>query len=330
MHFVIDESSWHFDGLKSYECNEALEKMLDQLEDALAQDAHHRACYSEDLFNNPVWQDKIFYDLYSPNFSIHISNAVQERVASIFNGLSKWQDIEPQKWPPSFDVQVGNSPNEYAPSVAWAHEQTVKDSHCAIACVVFPLARKSGSFNVIVDSKTTTLWFVADKPNYIDFFNWLSPKVTKFFRDLIIETTKNPTEMEKFAHLAFPWLDFAEGAFSGIRNMSKPYNELVEPLVHHLGALSDHGKRIFGVEGTWIRVAAEFGSIGLEISDENGNTKNNSYARKERIAKFKGKEFICWWHTKLEPDRDRIHIFPDRIHNGEKLLVGIFCRHLTT
>lgn len=329
MRFVIDESSWCFDGLNSYDCNEVLEKMLDQLDDVLTQGHQHLACYSEDLFNNPVWQDKIFYDLYSPDFTIQIYKDVQERIASIFNGLPKWQDIKPEKWPPSFDVQVGNAKIETAPSVAWAHEQTVKDPHCAIACVVFPLVRRPGSFNVTVNSKVTTLWFVADGQNYCDFFHWLTPKITKFFRDLIVETTKNPTEMGKLAHLAFPSLDFVDGAFNGIGHMSKPYKELVKPLVHHLGALSDHGERIFGGERTWIHVSAEFGGEGVVISDENGSTKSNSDARKERTAKFKGEEFICWWHTKLEPDRDRIHICPDRIHAGGKLLVGIFCRHLT-
>jgi len=134
--------------------------------------------------------------------------------------------------------------------------------------------------------------------------------------------------MEAFALSAFPDIDFAPGAFNGIKDMSKPYRELVKPLVRHLSAFSDHGKRIFS--GPWAQVPAEFGALRVDISDENGNTKGNSEARKDRTIIIDGTDIVFWWHSKLEPDRDRIHIYPDRIPKGGRLLVGIFCCHLKT
>jgi hypothetical protein len=109
--------------------------------------------------------------------------------------------------------------------------------------------------------------------------------------------------------------------------MSKPYRELVGSIVHHLGALCDHGKRI--CSEPWIRVPSEFGALGVSISDENGRTKSNAVAKKERTVEVCGRRLVCWWHCKLEPDRDRIHIYPDDLREGGKLIVGIFCRHLT-
>ena len=163
----------------------------------------------------------------------------------------------------------------------------------------------------------TTLWFVDDSQNYCDFFRWL-----------ILKTTNKPVEMEKIAPSAFPSVDFVEGIFNGIKNMSKPYREIVEPLVHHLGALSDHGKRIF--LGPWDEVAAKFGALGVNVSDENGKTKGDSDARKERTIVINGTNIVFWWHSKLERHQDRIHLNPDKIANGGRLLVGIFCRHMKT
>jgi len=99
-------------------------------------------------------------------------------------------------------------------------------------------------------------------------------------------------------------------------------------LTKHLGVLSDHGKQIF--KDPWINAPAMFGSYGVELSDENGKTKGNSKAEKERTININGTDIIFWWHSKLEPDRDRIHFYPDRIKDGGRLLVGIFCSHLQT
>ncbi|BDV41210.1 hypothetical protein GURASL_01330 [Geotalea uraniireducens] len=312
MRFVIDETSWRFNGLLADECTEALETMLDLLDDAEEQGL--LACYSEDLFSIRVLGDKCFYDLYEAESPIPISWEIRERIATIFGKLQKWQEL-PLPWPPAFEVRIGEGAEEYAPSVAWAHEQTVHDPTNAIACVVFPTGRQFGSIPVEVDSKVSTQWFVANSQSYRDFFRWL-----------IVTTTKNPAEMEGFAPSAFPTVDFVAGAFNGIKNMSKPYRELVRPLVLHLSAFSDHGSRIFS--GPWQRVSAEFGALGVDISDENGNTKGDRVARQKRTIAVNGTDIIFWWHSKIEPHQDRIHIYPDKVSSGGHLLVGIFCLHL--
>jgi hypothetical protein len=123
-------------------------------------------------------------------------------------------------------------------------------------------------------------------------------------------------------------LDFVEDVFDGIKSMSKPYVNLVTEIVHQLGVFSDHGQRIFS--GPWMRVPAEFGSLRVNISDENGNTKKNERARLERTKMFRDAPHVFWWHAKLEPDRDRIHICPGKVGSGGRIIVGIFCNHLTT
>lgn len=314
MRFVIDETSWCFDGLGQDDVIEALETLLDLLDNANEQG--HLACYSEELFSRGVWQNKNFYELYEPHLPISIPREVQERVAILFARLSKWEELD-YSWPPALEVKISQGNEECAPSIAWAHEQVKQDKTHAVACLVFSDIRSVGYLPVTVKSCTESLWFIADHQNYYNFFRWL-----------ITDTTKNPSEMEAFALSAFPSIDFAPGVFNGIKSMSKSYREIVSPLTKHLSALSDHGKRIFS--GPWSNASAEFGSLGVDLSDENGNTKRNSEARKERTINIKGKDIIFWWHTKLGPDRDRIHFYPDKVSGGGRLIVGIFCHHLRT
>lgn len=311
MRFVIDETSWRFDGLENDACIEALETLLDLLDDANHQG--QLACYSEELFETVVWQNKTFYELYEPDSPMVIPWEVQERVASIFGRLSKWQELDSYE-PKDFDVQIDSRSKEFAPSVAWAHEQTAKNKVNAVACLIFSGARSLGNYPVTVKNQTANLWFVGDFQSYRDYFRWL-----------ITDTTKNPDELAKFAASAFPSLDFIPNSFDGIKEMSKPYRELIEPLTKHLSILSDHGQRVFSE--SWKDAPSKFGSHGINISDENGNTKSNSEARRERTRIFNGKEVVFWWHSKLGPDRDRIHFSPD---GRDRLLVGIFCRHLQT
>jgi hypothetical protein len=43
-----------------------------------------------------------------------------------------------------------------------------------------------------------------------------------------------------------------------------------------------------------------------------------------------GETRIFWWQTELERHQDRIYICPLKIRDGGRILVGIFCHHLTT
>ena len=296
-------------------CINNFELMLDQID--TAQEQGYSVCYTEDLFYIKVWENQNFYDLYEADSPIQIPQEVRERISAIFNRLTRWEDLQ-LDWPKSFEVEIDGASKEDAPSIAWAHKQTFDNTANAVACLILPGGRQSGCFNVIVEETKTLLWFVDGATNYAKYFRWL-----------IIKTTHHSKQMQDFAPSAFPYIDFVPNAFNGINKMSKPYNQLVEHLVHHLGVLSDHGKRIFS-KTPWAEVTAEFGSYGVSVSDENGKTKANHVARNERTKTIDGSEVIFWWHSKLEPHRDRIHFYPDGVRDGGQILVGIFCKHLTT
>ncbi|NTZ82561.1 hypothetical protein FCJ61_05980 [Burkholderia metallica] len=307
---VVEETSWRFDDIPAPDCLEALEILLDRIDDAYAEG--HDSCYSEDLFDVFVLGDRRFFDLCNEDSPLLIPADVRERIASIFGRLPRWQELS---LPDSFDVFVETGAAEFAPSIAWAHAQSADEPGNGPACLVFEPARATGCYRVTVQNRTCDMWFVSSRQSY-----------NNYFRALIERFSSSPAEMEALSHSAFPDLDFRAECFGGIKDMSKPYRELAKPLVHHLSALSDHGARVFS--GPREQVAAEFGALGVDISNENGNTKSDREALNERTKVVNGADVVFLWHTKLERHCDRIHLSADGLSTGQRLLIGIFCQHL--
>lgn len=314
MRFVVDETSVQFTDLAPEIAIDHFEQLLDIIDDAIQQ--NYPTMYLADLFTKSVVEGKTLYDLYESNPDIHIPREIQERVAVIFGRLPKWDDAE-DGLPPEFEVIIGDGPAIWAPSIAWAHHQALQNGDRRSACFVMQNRLPHGSQDVITQGQSLPIYFISSKSDYINFFRWIIEK-----------TTSTPNDIENFAKSAFPEIAIIPGATNGIKTMSKPYGELIKSIVHHLSVFSDEGKEAFGT-GSWQNAPALFGSKGVDISDENGNTKSNKQAEKERTKVIDGRSLIFWWHSKLERDRDRIHVYPDDIQNGGKLIIGIFCRHLT-
>ena len=311
--FVIDESSWRFDQMTPLSCSEALDQLLDQIELALEQG--HGVCYSEELFHQRVWQEKMFYDLLDPDCGFHISREISERLSSIIYKLPMWQDL-PAPQAVNAEIQI-NSKLVQAASIVWAAQQTLNSQNNAVAALILPTCHAAGCHTVSLVADSVSVWLVAERDSYQGFFRWL-----------ILTTSKNPAELAQWAHSAFLQLDFYADALSGIKSMEKPYKELVGDLVRHLAALSDHGKAIFSQN--WEDAPARFGQYGVDMSMENGKTKRNKDARDDRTKIHNGKEVVFWWHSKLERHQNRIHFYPNDAANTGRILVGIFCKHLRT
>jgi hypothetical protein len=311
--FVIDETSWQFDHLALGDCCDELEQLLDKIEKAIQE--KHGVCYSEELFCQPVWQNKMFHELIDRNSGYAISRDTYERLFSIIYKLPKWQDLE-LSLPETDQVDFDGQP-QTAASIAWAHQQSHADKNNAVACLVLSPKRICGKHKITVAKRTVSLWLVADWNSY-----------QGFFRGLITDISKNPDEMAYFSESAFLNLDFRDHVFQGIKDMSKPYQALVGDIVKHLAALSDHGKEIFS--GELEDASDKFRPLGVNMSPESGKTKQNKKACDQRTFSHKEKEVIFWWHSKLEPDRDRIHFYPNNVRTGGKIIIGIFCKHFNT
>lgn len=311
--FVLDERSLSLDGLAPSAGVEVLEQFLDRIDDAALD--NREVLYSSEFFETPILGELCFWDLCDPTSPIVLPKEVQERAAAAFGTLARWDEGE--DWPADFNVSVNGEAAQNLPSVAWAHFRNSNPHSEIIACISSSTRGYTGFHDVLNSAVSRPVWFLETDRDAEFFYRWVSS-----------EHSGSPAGLAEFALASFKNLRFVEGCWTGIRAMTGQYRDLARVIVEHLGALSDEGQRIFS--GPWQQAPAEFGSVGIDISDENGGTKQNGRARQERRIIVDGNERFFWWHTKLEPHQNRIHIWPDDVPTGGKIIVGIFCHHLTT
>lgn len=310
--FIVDERSLDLNGIDVPTALEVIETILDRVDDA--RHDGHGVCYGEELFTMPLLAHRSFWDLCDPLSPVRLTPELSERAAAAFGTLSRWDELD-APWPPEFEVSVQGGAIETTPSVAWSHAQADLQLS-AVACICSSTHRPRGLVQVELSGRISDVWFVEKAHDVENYFRWL-----------IAQFAKTPHEIEELAPHAFKHLKFVLGCFNGIKKMSKQCRQLAPEIVKHLAAFSDEGRRIF--EGPWQKAPSEFGHFGVEVSDENGNTKSNRRAAKERLINVDGEDLFFWWHSKIEPHQNRIHICPDKVPQGGEIIVGIFCQHLT-
>ena len=69
--------------------------------------------------------------------------------------------------------------------------------------------------------------------------------------------------------------------------------------------------------------------LGINVSIE-GTTRRNERLMKRRDVEFNGRVYRCEWHSKIEGHRNRIHFYPGDETTEDRILVGIFHKHLPT
>ncbi|MEQ8322455.1 MAG: hypothetical protein RH946_19490 [Rhodospirillales bacterium] len=314
MRYVVDETSWNLDDLEEPDLLKTIDEILDLVDDALAQG--HGCCCSEELFGHPVKGGLSFYELFDGKGGISIPRDLIERHATIFNSMPKWEELGPPEVE-AYDASIDGGDEEFACSICWAHARNLHSGQCDVAVIAHSHYRSSGPKSVRVRELDVPVWFVTGVKD-----------TELYFRYLISNTSRNRHQMGELATFAFRNLDFAADCFDGISNMEGAYSALVQPIVAHLSAFSDVGSEIF--RGPNELVAPTFGSLGVEISNENGATRANNAATKARTVAVNGVDRVFWWHSKLEPHRNRIYISPDDARVGGNIVVGIFARHLPT
>ena len=308
--FVLDETSWTVKEVDKY--LDRIETLLDNM-DQLRED--DRECvYSEELFHQHVYDGKTLYELFSSDGELTIPHHIQERISAAFGRLRTWSDLD-RHWPEALEVSIGGSAAIFAPSLAWAMKQASLGARDAVPCLIAADAWPEGLQRVTVGVEAHDVWLTS-AVTHPGYYRWMA-----------VHGTDRPAEFATWLQSAFPNLEFVEDCTDGIKDMSLGYRDLIAPIVSALSVLSDHGPRIFG--GAWQAATNAFGALGVTITDENGRVKQNKTAEKERIRNHAGRTIPFWWHVKLQPDRDRIHLDATSLHAGGKIIVGIFCRHLT-
>ncbi len=210
----------------------------------------------------------------------------------------------------------------HSPSVAWAHAEWSLGH--SVACLrVGPYT--DGPHRVERASQVREIHFLSSSEKSLP---WLT-----FYRE-IPEVEDLPEDSYiRHSTLMFPSLYFKPNIHKEFRHFSDGYRSLRPEITRHLAALNDHFRSVLDEHtGEPDQTAREMQArCRVEMSPESPKTKQNRAAWEERKIILDGQDVYCEWHTKLSPDKNRIHFHPGKktVANG-KLVIGIFHEHLST
>lgn len=309
MLYVVDESSWELP--TGSDVLEVIQSTLDLIQDV----TEHHPCYcSERIFGQTIVDGRSFYELLDNTSEVDVHDLL-EQFSALFGNMHRWEDLDGEI--KNHKICLNGGVEYVGHSISWAHSKNLEAKKSQVACISTSSSDLSGFISINVSGKAADVWFAST-----------NSCVEKFCRWSILNTGNSAKELIALAPSAFRNLDFVEGCLLGAENMGKPYRDYINAIVVHLSAFSDYGSEIF--RGPRTDIAPRFGSLGVVISNENGNTRQNAKAKKARTLKHQGIERIFWWHSKIEGHRGRIHICPENVSQGENILVGIFTDHLVT
>ena len=318
--FVLDESSWV--GATRAESVEALtdaiERLLERLD--VARDRGERVVRHADFHQTDLGDGvQLFSLLFEPSCPVRVDHDLALRLSLALDRINEFDDSGLNEYDAAIDGTI-----RFAPGLAWAHTSCGEGRHVA----VFPLPLgdvQVGRVPVTVADTTLELFFVAEESQHVDFF-----------RSVIALENADEAKFERLAQSAFPMLDWADGVWRGLGDLSRPYIEVREELVRRLGGLSDHGAACFDEfrAGDPLQLASVLSArIGAETSDENGATKRHRQSRRDRTRRHRGIDKVFWWHVKLRPHVDRIHFLYEPPSAGlagpgeSRIVVGLFKDH---
>lgn len=212
---------------------------------------------------------------------------------------------------PSLDAII-DGVSHTSPAAVRAHTRV--GQRAATACLTPATSGRRDEAQVVVDGVPRAVRYVIDEPSHV-----------AFFRGAVEVENADEDGFAALAPHAFPELDFADGLWSGLRDFSRPYRDRRDELVAMLGALSDHGRRIFSLpQRDWI---AHFAAVHIEISPESSSDMKAPCLR-HRQRELRGETLTFEWHMKLDRHVDRVHVHPGTTRADGRPIVGILTRHL--
>lgn len=315
--FVLDESSWA--GAAAHRStavlSDAIERLLARLDVARERGegvAKHGDYYRTDLGDGV----QLFSVLFESDCRVQLDHDLAFRLVLALDRADELDDSGLVDYDVVFDGEV-----RFAPGVSWAHA-CCREGH---EVAVLPLALGEGSVGrvaVTVADDTLEICFVAGESGHVEFF-----------RSVIGLESADEEQFAGLAGSAFPALDWADGVWRGLRQFSRPYIAVRDELVRCLGGLSDYGAACFeeyGAGDPRELAGVLSAKVGAGVSDEDGRTKRNADARRDRTRHHRGVEKVFWWHVKLQPNVDRIHFLyePGSGGHGHRgIVVGLFKDH---
>ncbi|WP_158625854.1 hypothetical protein [Corallococcus carmarthensis] len=311
MRFVLDDAAWSPAELSKQDLEESLDSLTDRLQ-VIRERSEGVSLYDgiwDIALVGPDTLTSLLYDAANPrNLHRDVRRRLSRQIDQISNHTFGDKSL------PEFTAMIAGKPL-LAPSAVYAWKNIEHNKN--IACVTPRSSGRIGALPVsLTEGPLLDVHYVNNNSSHLSFF-----------RSLISAENADGTTFAQFAKSAFPALHFAENAWRGLRDLSRPFRERREEITHHLSVLNDHGARIFALQ-EHRHIEKEFHALGISISTETKETIDDNYYCSFRKMEYASEILVFDWHTKIEPHIDRIHIHPGTKSSEGRVIIGIFTRHL--
>jgi hypothetical protein len=319
MRTYLDESGLHFRGAAIEALRDAIDDLVDVIENVLNQ-ANEVILGSIDCaYETKVEPGRSLYSfLYDELKPTEVTSLTDARLRLMI-AMQRIQSWEPPDWEldvTNYDVAIGDS-RIFAPTLA----QSVAAAHVCgpVATLAFGTARAAGPFNATVDQISEILHAVnsmADRPGFV--------------RSWILAHPPAPHDFENYIARCFPDLGWTDEARRGLRTHARYFFGDRFPLtVKHLSVLNDYAARLFAADSEPATRHARLAACGVDASPESHNTRADGEARSQRLVHWRGEDVYFWWHTKICYDTGRIHFHHDTSEPPPgRIVVGLCVKHL--
>lgn len=327
--FVVNSNDWDFTGESVNSVSEKLETILNLLEECI--DRGENVYYGNDLQSKHVINDFTLWDfLYSDAMS-SINKDIKDELIAHINTATFYEENE-DIWPSEFlETNVKNGSDiECSLDMTFVHHHLMDGNISALLSFSSsaPLHSNSSRGNVNI----TTI-FSSQSHKYF----W---RTTALY--ILRDTAEN---LQKISPNAYPELFFHDKSWGNIDAFDGGYAAVGSELKKYLSILDDHGAWIFNAPPPALHktgavnptetsrptnqlIERRFRGVGLTVSPEKPNVRSCDKCKRAREITVNDKTFYCEWHGKLELHKNRIHIYPPVPESGQKLVIGIFHRHL--
>lgn len=326
MYFVLEESSWAWDGRDPANYVLRIQALLGRL--AVAVERAEAFMFSGALLTQIICGDYTLSDLlWGRVDNIELPHDVSELATALLAHLQYWDEDGEYS---ELDAEI-EGVKVFSPSAAFAHARIGAGE--TLACIPLP-GRWRGLCAVAVGDASRLVHFVTDEATHRGFFR------------AEIEAKKLETALDSLAAHAFPDTYFVDGIWRGLRDFKGDYTRVRDDLLKFLGLFDDHATWIFSDTTGRLSVAEpvpseankqgignqflmeRFGALGLNVSPETREVYETKRSRTAREVTVRRRILYCEWHYKIERHTNRVHFHGPVDESGLKPIIAIFHEHL--
>lgn len=330
MSFVIDSSDWNFSNCSSADVAHMLDAFLARLN--VAKERNEPFYIGNDLQNKIVYGEMDLWTYLESPVCEYIDRDIKNELASYMNRGFFYEDLE-DLWPPGF------------------LENDVTDTLGVIVSLDYAFV-----YHNLIHSNPFACISLLDKPKLQTSYKSISKDVyfvnseesnLIFWRECGLSTIRDTQDnLQLLSSHLYPNLYFYNGVWNGIDSFEGGYASIYNKLKKYLEVFNDYGNWVFTAPPPAVHISdtiistsnqnpsselieERFKALGLCVAPEKPDVRKSDKCRKEREIIIDKTTHYCEWHGKFEPHQNRIHIHSPTKHSDGKLIIAVFCKHLS-